>query len=439
MQAVIIAGGKGTRLKELTGDLPKPLVDICGKPLLEHQILLAKTHGIERILLLTGFGAEAIEDYCGDGSKWGLRIQYHREPQPLGTAGAVLDAFPHLVHDFIVIYADTMLNVDLRRFSSFHTASPGITAFLHPNDHPQDSDLIEIDEANRITALHPYPHPPGQYFRNLVNAALYVVRKDAIAPWYQRRAELSYPFDFAKHLFPEMIAGGGNLRGYVSREYIKDAGTPERVYRVREDYLSGRIDVASLQNPKPAVFFDRDGTLNVDSGWIKSPAELALLPGAAQAVRAVNQSGRLAVVVTNQTVIARGDCSESGLRLIHNKFEWLLGQEHAFVDGIYYCPHHPHKGFPGERPELKVPCDCRKPATGLFEKAAADLNIDAERSWMIGDSADDMEAAMQFGIHSILVKTGRQGRQPSRPPDFVCTNVLDAVQFIAQQEEQRQP
>ena len=245
MQAVIIAGGKGTRLKGLTGDLPKPLVDIGGKPLLEHQILLAKANGIDKILLLTGFGADIIQAHCGDGRRWGVEIEYHCESTPLGTAGAVLDAFPHLQTDFVVFYADTMLNVDLGRMCSFHQQSPGITLFLHPNDHPQDSDLIEIDETNQIIGLHPYPHAPGQYFRNLVNAGLYVARKDCLQPWHERRANLPYPFDFGKHLFPEMIANNtGPLRGYVSREYIKDAGTPQRVHRVREDFLSGRIQAA---------------------------------------------------------------------------------------------------------------------------------------------------------------------------------------------------
>ena len=137
----------------------------------------------------------------------------------------------------------------------------------------------------------------------------------------------------------------------------------------------------------------------------------------------------------HQPVIARGDCSESELRLIHNKFEWLLGQSHAFVDGIYYCPHHPDKGYPGERPELKVCCDCRKPNIGLFEKAAAELNVDIPRSWMIGDSADDIEAARTFGIRSVLVQTGHQDKPLRSSPDLVCQDVSHAVKRILEWEQ----
>jgi mannose-1-phosphate guanylyltransferase / phosphomannomutase len=120
-------------------------------------------------------------------------------------------------------------------------------------------------------------------------------------------------------------------------------------------------------------------------------------------VRAINRSGRLAVVITNQPVVARGECSEAGLRRIHNRLEWLLGESHAYLDAIYYCPHHPDTGYPGERADLKIACTCRKPATGLLEAATRELNIDVSRSWMIGDSTRDMQAAKKFGIRSVQV------------------------------------
>jgi D,D-heptose 1,7-bisphosphate phosphatase len=143
--------------------------------------------------------------------------------------------------------------------------------------------------------------------------------------------------------------------------------------------------------------------LNQERGWLSAPENLELMPGAAEGVRAINRSGRLAVVITNQPVVARGECSETGLRQIHNRLEWLLGESHAYLDAIYYCPHHPDSGFPGERADLKIACECRKPATGLLEAATRDLNIDVRRSWMIGDREGDMQAAKNFGIRSVLV------------------------------------
>jgi D,D-heptose 1,7-bisphosphate phosphatase len=435
MQLVIIAGGKGTRLKKRTADLQKCMVEVGGKPLIEHQILLAQKQKITDILILTGFGAELIERYFGDGARWGVNIRYHREPEPRGTAGSVIGAFQMLDDVFFVMYGDTMLNVDLSRMAAAHEEHLSATLFLHPNDHPQDSDLVELNAANEIVAFHPYPHPPGKYFRNLVNAALYIVDKELLRPWFTNREALSYPLDFAKHVFPNLIANGARVSGYVSREYIKDAGTPERLDRVRLDYSLGRIERGSLHIPAPAVFLDRDGTLNYECGWLNSPEQLRLIPGAAEAVRAINESRRLAVVISNQPVIARGECTETELGTIHNKLEWLLGEEHAFLNAIYYCPHHPDEGFRGERSELKFACSCRKPATGLLDLARRELNIDVSRSWMIGDSARDIETAANFGIRSALVRTGSSTSEArgTCKPNLEFDTLLDSTDFILNQ------
>jgi D,D-heptose 1,7-bisphosphate phosphatase len=432
MQVVILAGGKGTRLKERTADLPKPMVEVGGKPLIEHQILLARKYGSTQFLLLTGFGSDHIERYFRDGSRWSVRIRYRRDTQPLGTAGAVLNAFDELDDTFFVLYGDTMLNVDLGRMARAHGNGASATLFVHPNDHPHDSDLVELDSQNRIVAFHSYPHAAGRYFANLVNAAVYVVSKESLRDWSSSANGASQPIDFAKHLFPEMARRGALLNGYRSREYIRDAGTPSRLDRVRSDYAAGRIQTRSLETPLPAVFFDRDGTLNVDKRWLNSPDQIELLPGAAASVRAINESGRLAVVITNQPVIARGECTEAQLAEIHNRLEWLLGESHAFVDAIYYCPHHPDKGFAGERSDLKIACGCRKPATGLFELAAKELHIDRARSWMIGDSIADVEAARRFGIPCAFLTAGQQTQSSSHPfaPEAEFPTLLEATRFI---------
>lgn len=432
MQIVIIAGGKGTRLRERIGDLPKPLAPIGERPLLEHHILLGKRHGCSDFVLLTGYGAQAIREFCGDGTRWGVSIRYVEEPAPLGTAGAVLAALPLLADRFVIAYGDTMASVDLTRFYRAHENSGvAATLFLHPNDHPQDSDLVEIDSAGRITAFHPYPHPEGSFYRNLVNAALYVIDRSALVPW-QGRTELP---DFGKHLFPAMLSAGVPLQGYVSPEYIKDAGTPERLDKVEAAYASGLIERVSLEQPAPAVFLDRDGTLNREVNRISDPASLELLDGVPEAVALLNRSGYRAVVISNQPVIARGDCDEATLRLIHNKLETLLGQEHAWLDAIYYCPHHPDKGFAGERPELKIECNCRKPRTGLIDEAVRDLNIDISGSWMIGDTTVDVRTAREAGIRSVLLRTGHAGQDGRYPdqPDYQFPDLLEAVRFIVTQ------
>ncbi len=434
MQLVVIAGGKGTRLRERLGDLPKPMVDVDGRPLLERQILLAKQYGITDIVLLLGHGANKIREYFEDGSNWGVKIRYHEESEPLGTAGAVLDALPSLGDRFLVMYGDTMLNIDLERFAQAHSNSGApISLLLHPNDHPQDSDLVELDDEDRVLTFHNYPHDPNRYYANLVNAALYIVDRKSMELYAGVRA---YP-DFAKHLFPHLIAQGVRLHGYRSPEYIKDAGTPERLDKVTVDLRSGRIARSSFATPSPAVFLDRDGTINREVSYVRSPDQLELLDGVAAGIRRLNSSGVRVIVITNQPVIARGECSERNLKEIHNKLETELGAQGAYVDGIYYCPHHPDKGFQGERADLKMKCSCRKPATGLIDRATSDFNLDRSRSWLIGDSNRDVQTAFNAGIRSILVRTGFGGSDGKygATPNMVCADLPAAVEFLLSSNE----
>ena len=216
--------------------------------------------------------------------------------------------------------------------------------------------------------------------------------------------------DFGKDVFPTLVARGEKLLGYNSPEFIKDIGTPERYDRISAQFAAGIVQRSSLATPQRAVFLDRDGTMIPDKDCLRTADELELLPGAAEAIHQLNLAGWRAVVVTNQPVVAKGWCSEAELQNIHNKLESLLGLEHAFLDRIYFCPHHPEKGFPGERPDLKIECNCRKPKIGMIEKAVADLNIDLSQSWLIGDTTTDVQTAKNAGLKSILLQTGYGGK-----------------------------
>jgi histidinol-phosphate phosphatase family protein len=430
---VILAGGKGTRLRERLGDLPKPMVDIGGKPLLAHQVEMARSQGMRRIVLLLQHGAGFIRGHFRDGASSGVNVRYFEETSPRGTAGAVLDVLDALSERFVVMYGDTMLDVDLNRFLRSHLASGAAASlFLHPNDHPHDSDLVDRDESGRITGFFPYPHPADRVVPNLVNAALYVVERKALEPYRQWQG----PLDFARDVFPRMLADGAALHGYVSPEYIKDAGTPERVDRVTADLQSGLIAARSLRKPAAAVFLDRDGVIIREVNRVSRPEQLELLEGAAVAIRRLNRSPYRTVVITNQPVIARGDCDERGLRAIHARLDMLLGAQHAYLDALYYCPHHPDSGFPGERAELKIKCDCRKPATGLIKRALADLNLDLGRSWFVGDTTVDFATARNAGVRAIGVATGHGGRDARYPvsADFEFEDLRAAVDFILSTE-----
>lgn len=429
MQAVILAGGMGTRLAERLNGRPKPLVDVAGIPLLSRQIETLKANGVDRVLLLINHAADQIARFCAENENFGIDVQLKNDGEPLGTAGALLASFEALDERFLVVYGDTLFAIDVERMVSAHvTAKADLTLLVHPNDHPADSDLIMVDDVDYVTGFRSYPHLPNVNFANLVNAAFYVVEKTALAS----RRHFRTPSDLAKHLFPELVDSGARIFAYRSFEYIKDLGTPARLDQVQSDLESGRVDQCQAHVPQRCVFLDRDGTLNAHIGYVRSREELSLLPDAGSALRRLNKSNWRVAIVTNQPVIARGDCTAEDLRLIHNKLETALGREGAFVDGIWLCPHHPHSGYAGERPELKIDCDCRKPKPGLIFEAGAALNADLARSWLVGDSTSDLLAARRAGVTSILVETGEAGRDGKYPiwPDFSAPNLSAAADLI---------
>lgn len=438
MQVLILAGGAGTRLAGVTGDLPKTLADVGGVPLLGRQLEMIAKQGLRDVVVLSGHRAtpeaarraDQIADYCcGDGAKWGLSIRCEEEPVARGTAGAVLNILEGLQSQFVVLYGDTVMDVDLHRMIAAHASSGAVaTLFLHPNDHPHDSDLVVLGRGGMVRAFHPNPHDPGAELPNLVNAALYVLERDALTGI----TGLPEKADFGHHVFPRMLDMGRPIYGYKSPEYIKDAGTPKRIAKVRRDIESGKVAERSFRSPAAAVFIDRDGVLNVERGLISKPGDLNLIPGAAEAVRRLNDSRFRPICITNQPIIARGDATWVELDHIHARLDTLLGAAGAFLEAVYVCPHHPDSGFEGEIAELKVICACRKPAIGLVAQAAADFNLDLAACWMVGDRTTDIEMARRAGLRSILVRTGHAGQdcQFEIQPDFVVDDLSAAVDLI---------
>lgn len=428
MQAAIIAGGAGTRMGKLSETLPKPMLPIGGKPILEHQAELLKASGITEITLCVRHLSPVISEYFGNGERWGVKINYSVEETPLGTAGCLRRAFPQAGQEILVLYGDVMVRMDLEEMIRRQKESGAdATLAAHSNDHPFDSDLLEVDDKLRITRMLPKPHPEGAWLPNLTNAAVYV-----LGPKLLELIPTDHPTDFARDIFPEALRRGLYLQAYRTAEYIKDAGTPERYPEVERDWKSGKIRKMHRNNPRPAVFLDRDGVLVREVGHLHKPEQLELLPGAAEGLKKLNAAGFITVVVTNQPVLARGMCSEEELRMIHNKMETLLGREGARLDAIYFCPHHPDGGFPGEVPELKIPCRCRKPEIGLIERARKEFNIDLGSSWMIGDTTVDIETARRAGIKSILLETGYAGKDSRYKvfPTITCSDLLGVSLYL---------
>lgn len=425
MKVVIMAGGKGTRITSVASDIPKPMIRIAGKPVIEHEIERLRDQGFTDIIMTVGHLGQVIIDYFGDGSgisaatgkPFGVNISYYVEEKPLGNAGALFELRDYLTEDFLLLNGDVMFDIDFNRFVRHHQESGArVTLFTHPNNHPYDSGLILTDENGSVQQWLTKEEPRPQYYRNRVNAGLHVISPTVIAS----RPDTP-KVDLDRQIL-KPLAGTGCMFAYDSPEYVKDMGTPERYESVCRDFEAGTVQARNLINQQKAVFLDRDGTINRYVGFLRTPQELELIDGAAEAIRRINGSGYLAVVITNQPVIARGEVSVSALEEIHNRMETLLGLQGAYLDAIYYCPHHPHKGYEGEIPELKIECECRKPKPGLLLKAAEALNIDLEQSFMIGDSEIDILAGKNAGCKTIML-----GGKAAYDADLHCADLLDAV------------
>lgn len=399
MQAVIMAGGKGTRIASVASDIPKPMIQICGKPILQYQIECLREQNIRDIILVIGHLGDVVKSYFGDGSRFGVSISYIEEKEPLGTAGALYYLKGRIQEDLILLNGDIIFDVDFERFMNYHKEKGTYaTIFTHPNNHPYDSGLVVTDQEGIVTRWM-HKEDERTIYRNRVNAGIHIISVKVLE-MFQEARKTDLDRDILKKLIPDR-----QLAAYDSPEYVRDMGTPDRYEMVTRDIESGLVSAKNLRNKQKAVFLDRDGTINIYKGFIRDQQDMELIPGIANEIRKINESGYLAIVVTNQPVIARGECSVEELERIHEKMETLLGQEGAYIDDLFYCPHHPDKGFEGERIEYKIECECRKPKPGMLLQAAEKYNIDLKASYMIGDDERDMEAGRQAGCK--VVKTER--------------------------------
>ena len=435
MKTVIMAGGRGTRISELFPDIPKPLILIEGIPVLEREIISLRNQGFTDLIMTVSHMGDKIMNHFGNGSKLGVSIQYYNEVTPLGNAGALFKLREQLGDEpFLLLNADAVFDVDFNRMVKFHHAHGGlVTLFTHPNNHPYDSGLIVANNDMSVQSWLAKEDARPIYYKNRVNAGLHVIDPkvldmvtidiDKIGKLDEQSGK-TVKVDLDRQLL-KPLAGTGKMFCYDSPEYVKDMGTPERFSQVEEDFKAGRVSAKNLSNKQKAIFLDRDGTINKYVGFLRDINDFELIDGVAEAIKEINRSGYLAVVVTNQPVIARGEVTYEELNEIHNKMETLLGKQGAYLDAIYYCPHHPDSGFDGEVKELKLDCDCRKPKPGLLLKAAEELNIDLSKSWMIGDSKNDIMAGKNAGCKTALI--GNENYKQDIMVDSLLTFVHEII------------
>ena len=429
MKTVIMAGGKGTRISSVASDIPKPMIPIDGMPVLEREIASLKQQGFTDIIITVSHLGNIIMDYFGDGSKispvtgepFGVKIEYYFEKEPLGSAGALFKIKDKLTDDFLLLNADSIFDVDFNRFVAFHKKHGGlVTLFTHPNNHPYDSGLIISNNDGTVKKWLSKEEERPIYYKNRVNAGLHI-----LSPKVLDIEVTTEKVDLDRQIL-KPLQGTGKMFIYDSPEYVKDMGTPDRYYLVEDNFKNGIVERKNLRNKQIAAFLDRDGTINKYNGFVRTPDEFELIPGVASAIRRLNEKGYLVIVATNQPVIARGETTVEELNEIHNKMETLLGNEGAYIDGIYYCPHHPHKGYEGEIPELKIDCNCRKPKPSLLLQAAQDFNIDLNQSYMIGDSENDILAGFNAGCKTILINS----EQEDYGQNITVNNLNEAVDHV---------
>ena len=416
--------------------IPKPLIPIKNKdgiekPVLEWEIESLAAQGFKDIILTVSHMADKIIEHFGDGSQLGVSIEYFVEETPLGNAGALFKLRDQLTEPFLLLNADAVFDIDFNRFVEYHRAHCGlVTLFTHPNSHPYDSGVLIAEEDGSVKRWLTKEDVRPQWYANRVNAGLHVIDPAVLGMAGIDAGLIGTEVD-GKRIKVDLdrqilkpLCGTGKMFCYDSPEYVKDMGTPERYEAVCRDFQNGIVAAKNLSHKQKAVFLDRDGTINKYVGFLRDIGDFELIPGVAEAVRKINTSGYLAIVVTNQPVIARGEVTVPELQEIHNKMETLLGAEGAYLDSIYYCPHHPHKGYEGEVPELKIDCDCRKPKPGMLVMAAEVSNIDLSTSWMIGDGENDIKAGMAAGCKTALIGEGEYGQ------DMIGESLLTIIEKI---------
>jgi len=380
-QAVILVGGKGTRLGALAGARPKPFVDVGGKPFIDLLISHAKCQGVQRVVLLAGHAADWINTnyQC---SVPGVEVELCVEAEPMGTAGALLAAKDKLDDVFLLLNGDSILNGSWSVLFPLLESDTAVALGTRAVDDTGRYGQV-VTDGKRVTDFSEKSSGgPGE-----INAGIYLVRRGNLLEM------LSGPASMEEDILPKLVEAG-QVRAAPIGGYFIDIGLPETLETARSDLLD------NLR--RPAVFFDRDGTLVKDEGYTHKVENLVWMPGAVEAIRKLNDRGTAVFIVTNQAGIARGYYGETDMQEFHEAMQQELSKAGAHIDGFYYCPHHPE----GAVPELTKVCGCRKPGTGMLEQAFREHLLDKSQAMLVGDNEGDMGCGEAYGIGVYHYKSG---------------------------------
>lgn len=402
VKGFVLAAGEGARLRPLTLNMPKPMLPIDGRPLLERTLQWLRRHGVRDIAINLHHCPDVIVNYFGSGEALDVELAYSYEDTPLGTAGGV-----RRMRDFIgdsplvVVYGDVLTDMNLHDLLAFHRrvtardSAAGVTLSLYRVTNPTEVGLVDMDAAGRILRFVEKPKPED-VFTDLANAGVMVVE-----PWVIDMIPPDVFFNFGRDLFPMLLEKGVAMYGLAAPEdtFVMDIGSHATYDRAQQDWPAHLR--ARQMIPQPAIFIDRDGVINRNRpDYVKSWAEFEFLPGAIEALRRLCEPGWPIIIVSNQSAVGRGIVAQQTVDEIHARMVAAIRRAGGRVDDVLYCPHAPQDR-----------CDCRKPQPGLLYRAAERHNIDLSRSYMIGDAACDVEAACAAGCAPVVVRSGRWAEQ----------------------------
>lgn len=390
-QLVVVAGGKGSRLKNILLDKPKILIEVKGLTLLERYLDLAVKNQIKNIFFILGCGSEdVIKSIKTLRSKYSVKIEYVVEDSPLGTAGGLIRYVNKLDNEFFLQYGDLVVDIDYNSIKNyFEKFNCDFSMICHPSSHIYDSDIVKIDSDLNLLKIYRKPHPNSLRERNLVNSGVYLFKKDC----FLNLKLVNAPIDLDADLIPLLLSQNKKCKVIRNLWFIKDIGTVDRLATIDKMQLP-----INGNYRKPAVFLDRDGTINKHDGHITQIKQISIYNDVFESLKNWNKANYWVFIVTNQPVVAKGMVTLAELQDIHNNFDYMFSKYNCYVDDYFICVHHPETGFENEVKELKIECNCRKPNTGLIEKALNNYPIDLDNSFYIGDTWRDEQLAYKMGL-----------------------------------------
>lgn len=385
-QAAILVGGRGTRLGPAAAGLPKPLVDVAGRPFLDWLLFDLGRQGFTDIVLLAGFAADAITAYAAStpvASRFGMRIRVASEDAPAGTGGALRRAASMLAGRFLLLNGDSLVATNFRALAAKCPPAGGAIIAVRAVPDAERCGVVTLS-GSRVTRFMPRPAAPGP---DIVNAGIYLIDR-AMLDALPATASL-------EHDVLPAIAAAGHLEAHLVSGYMIDIGVPTSLEEARREL--------PRRQRRGAIFLDRDGVLNEDRGYVGEIDRFAWLAGAREAIRSINDAGLFAFVVTNQAGVARGYYGEADVERLHRHMSDELAAAGAFIDAFAFCPHHPE----GSVRDYARACRCRKPAPGMIEDLLAAWPVDRARSLLVGDKESDAAAAAAAGVTPHLFTGGR--------------------------------